>query len=109
MDPDVVAQAFGFTSGDALIKALLDTIKPKDMIDNVTDQIMLQRHGDVADPKQMQLAAEAAVANEAHAKFVATELKWLNKAVPKKQDVLPVAAKNFANTAIGKKQVKSIQ
>ena len=108
IDPDDVAQLFGFSSGDALVRDLLAAVPPEQHIEQLTDERMLERYGDITSPEAMDRAAQEAVANDAHARFVATELRQLNKAVGGLK-VLASAAKAFTNTAIGRKKVRNIK
>lgn len=107
IDPDAVAQLVGFTSGDELIRKLT-TMEPRvQVIEGITDQRMLERYGDLADPKSIEKAADEAIHNEARAKFVATELRMLNKATGQKS-ILTHLAKNFAQQFIARKKIKDI-
>lgn len=107
LDPDAVAQLVGFTSGDELIRKLT-TMEPRvQVIEGITDQRMLERYGDLADPASIAKAADEAVHNEARVKFVATELRMLNKATGQKS-ILTHLAKNFAQQFIARKKIKDI-
>ena len=107
LHPDIVADMFGFRDGRALVDALLDG-KPKEKIEGMTDQRMLERHGELTDPVAIERAAEAAVHNEARARFVATGLKMLSKSpIPARQ--LALAAKEAADTAIAAKRVRDLR
>lgn len=72
--PDVVADMFGFASGDALVRALLEAKPVSALVQEITDQRMLERHGDLTDVRAMEEAAVEAVHNEARARALATEL-----------------------------------
>lgn len=108
LHPDVVAQLFGFTSGDQLVHSLLNVEPVEQVIDRMTDQRMLERYGDLADPTAIERAADMAVHNEARAKFVASELNALNKATGQRK-VLVSAAKQFAEAAIARLRVRDIK
>lgn len=118
MDADVVAELFGFSSGDELVRALADAEPPKSVIEGMTDQRMLEEHGDLATPAGLERAADAAIHNEARVKFVATELAALQKAstvrekVPGKRhtvDVLAKLAKNYATEIIARLKVREVR
>ncbi|HBO83128.1 MAG TPA: hypothetical protein DD502_33920, partial [Cupriavidus sp.] len=79
MHPDMVAEMFGIGSGDELVRNLIDGEKPADKIARLTDERMLQRHGELVDPAAIDAAANEAVHNEARARFMATGLKILAK------------------------------
>lgn len=108
LHPDTVAQLFGFTSGDQMVRALLNAEPVEDVINRMTDQRMLERYGDLADPSAIERAADMAVHNEARAKFVASELNALNKATGQRK-VLVSAAKQFAEAAIARLRVRDIK
>jgi len=75
LHPDLVADMFGFASGDQLVRALLDAQPINEVIEGMTDQRMLERYGDLATPEAREAAANEAVHNEARARALATELK----------------------------------
>ncbi len=118
LDPDVVGELFGFSSGDELVKTLAATEPPKSVIEGMTDTRMLQEHGDLATPAGLERAADAAIHNDARARFVATELKALQKAMSVREkvpgqkntvDVLARAARDYATAIIAKLRVRDIR
>lgn len=106
--PDLVAEQFGISSGDELVQSLLTNPNPKEAIANLTDQMMLERYGDITSPEALEKAADAAIHNEARAKFVATELNALNKATGKPK-VLVSAAKEFAKNMIDRLIIRNLK
>lgn len=108
LHPDKVAEMFGFTSGDHLVRAILAAQPERVVIEGMTDQRMLERYGDLADPKTISRAANEAIHNEVRARFIATELKALAKATGQR-NVLVKAAKEFAATIIARKKVRDIK
>ena len=125
LSPEVVAAMFTdengdpvFDSGDALVRALATAEPPRDVIERLTDARMLQDHAEVAAPGALERAADIAVHNEARAKFVATELGALQKAVTVREkvpgqrntvDVLAQAAKDYAKGIIYRKRVRDLR
>jgi GNAT superfamily N-acetyltransferase len=118
LNPDVVGELFGFSSGDELVKTLAETEPPKSVIEGMVDTRMLQEHGDLATPAGLERAADAAIHNDARAKFVATELKALQKAMSVREkvpgqkntvDVLARAARDYATAIIAKLKVRDIR
>lgn len=118
ISPDVVAETFGFDSADELVQRLATAENPKDLIERLTDERMLQRYGDLATPAGLERAADVAIHNEARARFVATELKALQNAmnvrakVPGKKhtvDVLAQAAREYAESIIAQLKVRDIR
>lgn len=108
LHPDLVADMFGFTSGDELVKALLRAEPQKELIEGLTDQRMLERHGDLVDPDTIERAAEAAIHNNARTRFVTTELNALSRATGQRP-VLVRAAKAYAETAMERKKVRDLK
>ena len=106
--PDLVAEQFGISSGDELVQSILSMPNPKEAIANLTDQMMLERYGDITSPEALQQAADVAIHNEARAKFVATELNALNK-VTGKPKVLTSAAKEFAKNMIDRLIIRNLK
>jgi hypothetical protein len=119
LHPDVVAELFaGFSSGDQLVKALALADDPKQVVQEMTDQRMLEEHGDLATPAGLERAADAAVHNDARIRFVATELRALQHAMSVREknpgqkstvDVLAQAAKEYASQLIARLKVRDIK
>ncbi|MCC7304772.1 MAG: ParB N-terminal domain-containing protein [Alphaproteobacteria bacterium] len=108
LHPDAIADQFGFTSGDELVKALITAENPRDKIQGLTDQRMLERYGDLTDPKTLERAADAAIHNDARAKFVATEVNALNR-VTGKRKILNEAAKDYARRMVARLRVRDVK
>jgi hypothetical protein len=107
LHPDLVADMFGFRSGDALIRELIDGENPRDKINGMTDQRMMERYGDLNDERAIENAANSAVHNEARARFMATGLKMLSDSkLPASQ--IQKAATDAANQAIAAKKVRDL-
>lgn len=121
--PETVADAFGFDSGDALVKALAEAMPPQEVIEARTDQRMLEMFGDITSQEAMERAADEAVHNEVRARFIASELKALAEATTVREDtgkrtakgarisvdVMAKAAKNYANEIIARLKVREIR
>ena len=99
IQPDLLADYFGFPSVEAMVKALLTAPDPLSEINRLTDEIMVQRYADLATPQAIEQAALAALHSEAHSKFLATELAILNRAVGKPRLVMQ-AAKQYADRIV---------
>jgi ADP-Ribosyltransferase in polyvalent proteins len=108
LSPDIVAQMFGFSSGDAMVRELIEAENMNEKIEGLTDQRMLEEHGDLIDERSVQRAADEAVHNEARAKFMATGLKMLTKS-PISVSQLSKAAKAAAETVIANKRVRDVK
>lgn len=116
--PDVVAETFGFTSGDELIRALLDAEPPARVIEGLTDQRMLERYGDLGTLEGLAKAADRAIHNEARARFVATEIRALETGMRVRApgaagrstvDVLTTVARQQAEAIIARTKVRDLR
>lgn len=108
LHPDLVAQMFGFTSGDQLVREILAAQPEAVMIEGMTDQRMLERYGDLSHPDTLARAVDESIHNEARARFVAAELQALTKATGPVR-AMTKAAKDFADTMIARKKLKDIK
>lgn len=121
--PDLVAESFGFTSGDELVRTLAIAEDPKVAIKQLTDQKMLERHGDLATPEAIAAEADKAVHNEMRAKMLHAEARALEKAMGVQEAtgktnkkgqatsyaVLPKAARDFAERMVARLKVRDIR
>lgn len=108
LHPDIVSDKFEFTSGDELVRKLAAATAPKEAIESLTDQMMLERYGELSSPEAIATAADQAIHNNARARFIATEANALAKATGERQ-VLVSAARNFANALIGRLRVRDVK
>jgi hypothetical protein len=111
LHPDIVADLFGYTSGDQMIQELLNAEAPVDAIEGRVDQIMLEQFGELATPEAMEQAASAAVHNEVRARMLATELEALGRSIgrdAKERRALVAAADEFARQLIGRTKVNEL-
>jgi hypothetical protein len=100
IDPDMAAGMFGYGSGVELINAILGAKPIKEEIDARTDQRMLDENSDLATPEARQAAVDMAIHNEARARFIAVEQRWLEKQRRPANDMLQ-AARQVAQDIIG--------
>jgi hypothetical protein len=105
MDLDLAGQMFGFENGDQLVKAILAAPILKDAIEQRTDEVVLERHGDITDPAALEAAANEAVHSEARGRFIASEMRALNRQVGSKAAIIK-AAKEYAAEKIAGKKVR---
>jgi len=108
LNPDIVADRFGFASGDGLVRAVLAAEDPRVKIEALTDQRMLERYGDLTDPQSIARAADEAVHNEARGRFIATEVNALQRALGQRQ-VLARAARQFAEATIARLRIRDVR
>ena len=104
----LLAELFEYESSAAMINALVDLQDIKDLVKERTDRIMLEDYSELSDPKQQLLAALEAIHNKARAKFIATELRFLSKAMqPVRYQV--AAARQVAKDILAKTPLKEIK
>ena len=108
LDPEIVADQFGYASAKEMLHDLVTAPTAKDRIRDLTDQTMLERYGDVSDPKRMAAAALEAVHNDARGRLLATEFSALEKALGRKSD-LRDAAKDMAEKVVGDMKVADLK
>jgi len=75
--PDFVAEFFGFETGEELVRTLIAARPIKEEIDIRTTALMEARYGNLNSEEAIQHRIEQAIHNEARARFVAAELKFL--------------------------------
>ncbi|MCH9839234.1 hypothetical protein K0U83_26470 [bacterium] len=123
LHPDMVADMFGYESGDQLVRAIIDAEPIGSVIEGMTDQRMLERHGDLATPEALEAAANEAVHNEARARSLATELKSQAEMLNPRQDTgrtdvrgrpitvnaITNAAKQFAANLAARRRLKDLK
>lgn len=108
LHPDLVADMFGFRSGEDLVRQLVDARPIKDEIEGLTDQRMLEQYGDLSSPEALNRAADEALHNEARTRMVATELSALKAAVGSPRALMK-AAREYAEQLIGRRTSKTLR
>lgn len=108
VDPEAVALTFGFRDGRDMVETLAGAKRPDQAIEDWTDKLMLERHGEMVDPQSIENAANEAVHNEARARFMATGLKVLTDS-PLPARELARAAKEAAEQMIAGKRIGDLQ
>lgn len=106
--PDVVAHAFGLSSGDELVQQLIHAEKPEHVVEALTDQRMLERFGELSDARAIERAAEEAIHNDVRARFLEREVNQLAKAVGSRP-ILTRAARAFAEESLARRKVRDIR
>lgn len=79
MDPDIVADMFGFSSGDEMLRAIETAPPMKNAIAAETDRRMLVEHGAIMLDGTLHEKATAALANEDRERIVRQELRALGQ------------------------------
>lgn len=108
LHPDDVAEMFGFRDGKELVDALLTAEDPRSKIAALTDQRMLERHGDLTDPQSLSDAADEAVHNDNRLKVLATEASAMNKAAGSPKLLVP-AAKQLAENIVARLKIRDVK
>lgn len=110
LHPDLVAELPGIemTSGDQLVREILEAEPPRDAIEVMTDMRMLEQHGELASPENIKREADRAIHNEARARMVATEANALARATGQSR-ILTSAAKQFAQTMVARVKVRDVR
>ncbi len=106
--PDLVAEMFGFRSGEALVRDLLELKPFKEEVEELTDLRMLQDHSELIDPDAIARAADEAIHNDARTRMVATELSALAKGIGSPASLME-AAKAYAKQLIETKTSKTLK
>ncbi|WP_407487360.1 GNAT family N-acetyltransferase [Acinetobacter baumannii] len=107
-NPDVVAEMFGYESGDALIRDLLNSPSPKQKIDELTDARMAVQYSEFFDQQSIIEAVEAALHNDVRARMLSAEMAALNGLLGRKS-ALNEAAKTVAQDIIQRQKIKDIR
>jgi len=108
LDPDVVAETFGYGSGDEMVRALLAAKPMKDAVAERTDAEMLRRFGEMNTPAALEAEVQKALHNEARARFVAVELRHIAKATQPVRVMLE-SAKQVAADMISDMTVREVR
>jgi hypothetical protein len=106
--PDMLAEQLGYPSGEEMIQDLLTAEPARDKINGMTDQRMLERHGELVDPESRARAADEAVHNEFRLKTLRIEYDALAKATGKPR-ILDEAAKAYAADIIARQRVGDLK
>lgn len=108
LHPDIVAERFGFTSGDDLVRSLAYAEAPKVAIEALTDSKMLEQFGELSSEEAIAREADKAIHNDLRARMLATEANALAKATGQRK-VLAPAAKAFAAQMIARLKVRDVK
>ena len=108
LDPDVVAESFGYSSGDQMIRALLEAKPIKEEVAERTDAEMLRRYGDMNTPEAQEAEVQKALHNEARARMIAVEVRWRSKSTQPVRVMLE-AAKQVARELIAGMTLRDVR
>jgi len=107
IDFDQVAEVHGFPSGEEMLRSIMESEPKKELVDALTDRRMLEEHGELSNPADIERAANDAIHNEARARFIATGLKVLTKSPIHARELLR-GAREAADGAVAAKKVRDL-
>lgn len=107
LDPAVVAEQFGFASAAELVKELVAARPINDVINELTDEEIKERHPELK-PEAIKQAAMESLHNEALAKFVSKELQFLG-GINKPVRVIMEAARREAEAEVAQMSHRNIK
>jgi len=105
--PDVVANDYGFTSGDEMLVALIGARKPKDAIQAEVDRLMRERFGDIRTDGTVEREALQAVHNEPQIRAMSAEADVLAKRAGR-QPIPLNAIKAWADNEINTRPIRDV-
>jgi hypothetical protein len=95
-----------FSSAKGLIRGLLSTENREQRIEEETTRLCLARRSDLFDPREIDRTITSALHNEARARMVAAELKYLTKDLTSNSRVLAEAARRAARDILDRTPAK---
>ncbi len=108
MPVNLIAEMFGFNDPIAMIDSLVNMQPIKEVVMERTDQRMLNEFSNLTDPRRQELQVQEAIHNEARARFISVELRFLSKSMqPVRYQV--AAAKQVARELLAKKKLRDIR
>lgn len=106
--PDIVAEHFGFSSGDQLVRALVAAGDPAQHVGALVDQRMLETFGELTTEEGIAAAADAAVANEHHARVLLMAANALRRATGQRP-ILMREARARAEMALAGRRIRDVK
>jgi hypothetical protein len=107
VDPDLIAKQVGYANGEEMVRELLAAVPLDEAIENATTAKLIEKHGDAFTQESMERTVDAALHNEARARFVSIEVAFLeNQMRPIAQ--ITAAAKMTARKILADRQLRSI-
>ncbi|MCL4182451.1 MAG: hypothetical protein KJ011_03290 [Burkholderiaceae bacterium] len=106
--PDIVAEQFGFTSGDQLVRALVEAGDPAPHVEALTDRRMLEQFGELVDEDGVARAADAAVANGHVERVLLMQANALRRATGK-QPILRAQAREHARLGLAGQRLRNVK
>ena len=107
IDPNVAAEMFGFSSADAMVKAIINAEPKKQKVERLIDNEMLARHGDALRDGTLEREAVESFHNEDRAAQLAIELKAASEKAGMSY-AKPEEFKAAAERLLGEKRVDEV-
>jgi len=109
MNPDSLAEIFGFASGDELVRQIMESPTLNFAVERRANEIMVERHGDILNDGTLEREATEAAHNTEQGSALLTELRALSgqtnvQAVSERRTIRDAAAR-----IIGGKRVSSLR
>ncbi len=113
MDPDVAVDMIPginaqFSNGEQLVRALAQAQDMNEAIEELTDKLMLEQHGELATPEAIERSADLAIHNEVRARLVASELNAIQRMAGRPK-ILATAAKEYAGKMINRLMLANVK
>ena len=106
LHPDVVAEMFGFNSGDEMVRRILSSEGEDALVGRLTEERFADEHPDIADAIGRERSAEAMVFERARERFLAAEAAALAHAVGNRV-LLAREARAYAEASIARRKVRN--
>lgn len=105
---DILAEMFGYDSGQALNEDLNNAQSLEDAVNDETDQRMAVEHEDITDPFVIEERLIEAMSGPTFQKLIAEQLRFFDKGLPNGR-VLRAAAREVALRTIGDRKVGDLR
>ena len=117
VDMAAIADTYGFPSVDEMQRELVSGFTRTESVEGLTDQMMLERYGDLTTARGMERAADEAVHNENRARVLAAEMVAITAAnnarfatpAGRTVNAMVQAAKLFAARVADSKKIKDLK
>jgi hypothetical protein len=106
--PDILASVWGFSSGDALVRALVESENRKNLIEKETDLRMKETYGDILNDGTLTELAMEALESDAKGNYLARELRILATRTGRK-GTPQAAARRIAQQQVTKKRIRDLR
>lgn len=108
VNPAELAPLFGFGSANEMLVELMSSRPTQDAIDRLTDQMMIEKYGDIESPEAMADLVDKAIMSKAASRMVAREMKMVDASLGKTSDIVK-AAREAAGNIIDNLKVGTIR